>query len=346
MVSGKCKWCGERFTKPSGKGGYQRRFCNKCGDDKRNLIDRWKRVIGRVCKIVKCKNRLCDRQIPVKSRSSPFCSDSCYKLHVKTFGTLKSTRSAQMCRNCGSVCYKTKEQMRRSSEVFCDLECANEHKKLSYVTPRWKEKHAAKYGDNDPMLAQMRTDRQEFIDKALMKGWKCCVVCDGAFMSGVVHARTCSEACSKALEMFRRGYSERVKTCPECGNSYEVRSRANEGAEKQKFCSKRCCKRSVNRGRRQLSHIQRAKKAGSKWEKGITLRSLSEEHGMTCYICGCECVEPRGLNLPNEATIEHVVPIALGGSHTRDNCRIACRDCNTKKGTKLMRGKQYMLSLN
>lgn len=44
----------------------------------------------------------------------------------------------------------------------------------------------------------------------------------------------------------------------------------------------------------------------------------------TCYLCG------RILTL-DEITIDHVMPLARGGSHTMDNLRVACGPCNSAK---------------
>jgi 5-methylcytosine-specific restriction endonuclease McrA len=37
----------------------------------------------------------------------------------------------------------------------------------------------------------------------------------------------------------------------------------------------------------------------------------------------------------SECHVDHVVPLARGGTHTRDNLATACPSCNISKGTKL-----------
>jgi hypothetical protein len=44
----------------------------------------------------------------------------------------------------------------------------------------------------------------------------------------------------------------------------------------------------------------------------------------TCYICGAK---PLGFNL----TLDHVIPLSKGGTHSADNLRVACRACNARK---------------
>lgn len=43
-----------------------------------------------------------------------------------------------------------------------------------------------------------------------------------------------------------------------------------------------------------------------------------------CIYCGAD----------EDLTIDHLTPLARGGSHTQDNLAVACRRCNSAKGTK------------
>lgn len=50
-----------------------------------------------------------------------------------------------------------------------------------------------------------------------------------------------------------------------------------------------------------------------------------EREGKKCYLCGKELAD-------DEITLDHVIPLAHGGSHTEDNLKVACRSCNASKG--------------
>ncbi|WP_186325248.1 HNH endonuclease [Cellulosimicrobium sp. TH-20] len=80
------------------------------------------------------------------------------------------------------------------------------------------------------------------------------------------------------------------------------------------------------------------------FEFGISWRAVAGRDGMTCYLCGQECdrhdkVRVRaasgryftrcGARYP---TVDHVVALAAGGSHTFANVRLACLGCNVDKG--------------
>jgi hypothetical protein len=83
--------------------------------------------------------------------------------------------------------------------------------------------------------------------------------------------------------------------------------------------------------RKQLSWLLR----GMIWERS---------RGM-CWYCGADTV--RSPQAMNEASIDHRIPISLGGTDDAENLVLACRSCNSEKGAKtadefrLYVGRQY-----
>lgn len=63
------------------------------------------------------------------------------------------------------------------------------------------------------------------------------------------------------------------------------------------------------------------------------LRVLFARYGGECHYCGEQC--NRIKDHPKQATKDHVVPKALGGTNTLDNYVLACQSCNNDKGTTL-----------
>lgn len=59
----------------------------------------------------------------------------------------------------------------------------------------------------------------------------------------------------------------------------------------------------------------------------------------TCPNCGCR------FSSRNPATIEHIIPLSLGGTHTRDNLRLWCRSCNSSRGARLDDVSGFQLNL-
>ena len=74
--------------------------------------------------------------------------------------------------------------------------------------------------------------------------------------------------------------------------------------------------------------------------------SLSDEvikrFGLTCALCGEKC-DTNDFKIIDGTVVcgnlypslDHIIPMAKGGSHTWDNVQIAHRRCNSLKGDKL-----------
>ena len=115
--------------------------------------------------------------------------------------------------------------------------------------------------------------------------------------------------------------------CAECGQTFETTNK------NRVCCSPECTKHHQNR-----KADRRLGKFGQKGN-GITLAKLYRRDYGTCYICGRTCdlndkiTDERGTIICGDTypSIEHVIPLSLGGPNTWDNVRLACRGCNTKK---------------
>ena len=87
-----------------------------------------------------------------------------------------------------------------------------------------------------------------------------------------------------------------------------------------------------NRRRARLRH-------DGPWDRGITHSALRKRDGDHC--CYCRVVmdfspgDGRTFR-STRATVEHVIPIALGGTHTWDNVTLACWQCNLRKNRTLL----------
>lgn len=60
-----------------------------------------------------------------------------------------------------------------------------------------------------------------------------------------------------------------------------------------------------------------------------------ERDGWRCHMCGCKTPKRlRGTYDDRAPELDHVVPLAAGGEHSRRNTACACRKCNSAKGAK------------
>lgn len=60
----------------------------------------------------------------------------------------------------------------------------------------------------------------------------------------------------------------------------------------------------------------------------------------TCPLCQVE-LDWKHLQYPNRPEVDHIKPVALGGTDTHDNLRVICAGCNRNMGAKL--GRQIQL---
>jgi 5-methylcytosine-specific restriction endonuclease McrA len=76
--------------------------------------------------------------------------------------------------------------------------------------------------------------------------------------------------------------------------------------------------------RRAWNHARYAMTRGAVDAERFTLDEIYARDKGVCYLCGQDC--PREV-----ASMDHVIPVALGGPHTRANVRLADRSCNSSK---------------
>lgn len=118
--------------------------------------------------------------------------------------------------------------------------------------------------------------------------------------------------------------------CKECGRMYfSNRERIT--------CSERCSNKRGNR----ISEIRRRKRIveNGRVDWNISIGRLIKRDGDNCYLCG-EKVDIgdyyiRGDNIfiagNKYPSVDHLIPISKGGTHTWDNVKLAHRDCNSSK---------------
>jgi 5-methylcytosine-specific restriction endonuclease McrA len=156
----------------------------------------------------------------------------------------------------------------------------------------------------------------------------------------------CGDECRKAAarQQYRETYAHKtqVGVCPQCHEPWKV---IGLQGRSKKFCSRACC---LTANRRSGSPERRARRAGVPYQKVIPRRVLARDK-WTCHICGCKTPERlRGTLKSTAPEVDHVVPLAMGGAHTYDNVRCACRSCNQAKGARWVgqRGLEFEIPRN
>jgi 5-methylcytosine-specific restriction endonuclease McrA len=172
-----------------------------------------------------------------------------------------------------------------------------------------------------------------------------CLSCGGGFKSTVQRQQFCSGVCRGAS---RRTLKGTARACARCAASFEPAHRA------RKFCSLRCasfgrqgsacrCGATLTSGRICADCRRTAKQ--SKWHNA-TARRRAITHDQidrldrvlvyrrddgTCRICWGRISEKARYPDRASLSIDHIIPLARGGSHTYNNVRAAHLACNVRR---------------
>ena len=153
-----------------------------------------------------------------------------------------------------------------------------------------------------------------------------CIECGGVF-EAQASAEFCSYLCSARSKAARKAEC----TCQECGSTFLPAY----GDKRRVFCSETCCKRHLHR----ISKgVERAQAFGVRADPVNPIAVLERDRWI-CHICGEEAPrELRGTMRWNAPEVDHIIPLAAGGTHTYENVACAHRACNLEKGDALPPG--------
>lgn len=91
-----------------------------------------------------------------------------------------------------------------------------------------------------------------------------------------------------------------------------------------RYCSEICCARSA-RARRRL------RRRGVRRGDVVSLAVLARRDRFRCGLCGKRVLMRKWKAYGDRPTLDHIVPLALGGLHVFDNCQLAHFRCNSRK---------------
>ena len=131
---------------------------------------------------------------------------------------------------------------------------------------------------------------------------------------------------------------ERTRICQMCGKSFVWDSTNRD----QIYCSKKCSGLKPNsswflRKYPKTESLEkeklRCKKRHELISRGepINRQAIFERDGWICQLCG-KPVDPE-LKWPNimSASLDHIMPLSLGGKHTTENVQLTHLGCNSRK---------------
>ena len=340
-----CSVCGKEFI-ASNKRGPNPTVCSEQCRTKRdqNLKER------------RYKNKLicayCGKEIKnIKNGNVLYCSADCYH---KARRTLKGTEIR--CLTCGK-----KFEPQTKEQKYCSVECCSSHRRIYPCINYCKEcgkqyiqisgnkgfcsaKCAAHYNSRELReknkicfycgktfngKGKYCSEECEFKQQIKNKT-KVCEYCGKTFIrSG--SENYCSDECRKAsvrIKFFEYAKTKHIPKkikCKKCGKYFTT----EYGDKRKEFCSDKCLKQYNSK---KAKAARRARIRGNGYELFDPHEVLRRDN-YTCQICGVKTpIELRGTYDDCAPELDHVIPIALGGEHTRENTQCLCRKCNQTKG--------------
>lgn len=129
-----------------------------------------------------------------------------------------------------------------------------------------------------------------------------------------------------------------IKYCNECGELFAA-------TYVKAICCSDICKRKYNNRYNETNRRHKLRDNG-KIDYSISIRSIITKNGDVCHICldRCDCddyyINNDGHFIAGEQypSIDHVIPVSHGGTHTWDNVKLAHRGCNSLKSDGLCYG--------
>ena len=234
-----------------------------------------------------------------------------------------------VCNNCG-----TEKESRYITTKFCSDKCRNSFRRKVFMyklqCARCNNdfeavKEHTKYCSDD---CRKKPDHEKVKGKyhsAVTKVNKRCVICSGEFIVNQSSTRDCcSYECSYAFKVKQRPIHN--AKCKECSQWF------SSTYSNKRFCSSDCSSKFGNRTK-ETTRRKRMKENGRiDWD--ISIERLLKRDGSKCYLCEEQTLLNVDTNDNLYPSIEHVKPVAKGGTHTWDNVKIAHRICNSIKSDK------------
>lgn len=141
-------------------------------------------------------------------------------------------------------------------------------------------------------------------------------------------ARYCSVSCSRSAYRLanpeRFEYKPRDPKCITCGGRCEEGKRACDD----------CREANQRRNRRAHDQRRRAAERDANAERVIAERVYARD-GWTCGLCLKSVDSMLSWPHPRSASLDHVLPLSKGGTHTYANTQLAHLDCNVAKGDRV-----------
>jgi len=245
----------------------------------------------------------CGKQFAMRPKwpHQRFCSKHCRRKNENRRGHPKPLPRA--CRQCGRLFTPARMPL----QLYCSATCRGTHWYINNVQKPAPARKCAHCGES-------------FKSRSWVKQF-CSKVCQQAAWSKRNQFKI-REAGRKHRNVKRPLIPPIYEPCAQCGAVFHVR------AANQEYCSLRCRNAAAYEANREreLARVHRRIARKKAVIDRLTQEQIIEKLAVGyCFYCGSE----------ERLTLDHFIPLIRGGATARGNIVIACKACNSSKGTKM-----------
>lgn len=268
---------------------------------------------------------VCNNEFETKKNAQKVCSPECSVIKTKENFKKKNAGKRLECTTCGVIFVGNK------GNKYCSIDC----KKNNMKKRRQNYKNTCEICNTD---FESKTPISKYCSKECRNIWTKenprheneCLNCNCKFKTNDANKKYCSLDCS----IEDRSVNP-IVTCECCKKDFRKKT-SNAG----KFCSRDCFLKNIGADKWQTkqkicdaSHIRRAKKTGAYYER-FDIEEIFNRDKWTCQLCGGEVDRFEPYPGKKSASLDHVIPLSKGGTHTPANVQLAHLICNLKKSDK------------
>ncbi|GAB4677595.1 hypothetical protein MOKP105_04600 [Mycobacterium avium subsp. hominissuis] len=124
--------------------------------------------------------------------------------------------------------------------------------------------------------------------------------------------------------------------CVVCSGGFERKH------DRRRFCSNRCSAKASYEARKHTAEWRAAHRDAGRRRRArlrnapvvevFSSAEIFQRDKYRCHSCRRRCKKNAVVPNPLAPTIDHLIPLAAGGDHTRANVATACFECNSIKG--------------
>ena len=307
----KCEYCGKEFT------GRKKKYCSRecCYNadvDNKRMKYVW--ISDRAEKCLLCGEKL-------GKGKYKFCSDECARKHynIQTGQISHSEILKKECVICGK-----EFQTWKNRQICCSAECSqkNQNKKDKQ---KEREKNRIKYLKKHPNARNKEKIHKEHLEREKAKETEREIKRKERERKKA--ERDAIKKAKKQAERQAKRY-EAEHECVVCGCVFVAHYST------KKYCSK-TCERKVHRGKSRYKGIT--------IDKDITLQKLAKRDCNCCQLCGLPVDWNDKIRTDKTIvcggmypSIDHIIPVSLGGMHSWGNVQLAHKSCNSQKSNKIV----------